>query len=377
MLLSILQLGIVAGSATLTSPVQSPSARQPLTIQNVSRLMTPGMNLGNTLEAIPNATAWGNPVPNETYFRSVRKAGFKSIRIPAAWTQYSDKEHNIDPKWMKHVTDVVRMAQKSDLIVMLNVHWDGGWLQPTAEEHAEAGAKLKKFWTQIAANFQSFDDRLLFAGTNETGVEGVYGPPTAENAKYQNGFNQIFVNAVRATGGRNRNRLLVVQAYNTDIDTCLRVNLEMPKDVVKDRLLMEVHFYSPFNFTLNEKSDIWQWGKTATDPKATDTWGNEDHVDEQFAKMKAAFVNKGVPVILGEYCSGMKKQFPGMDKYRRLWNQYVTESAVRHSLAPMLWDTGGIIDRKTGTYKDPELINMIMKAVKTKPLPVSSAAPKR
>lgn len=328
--------------------------------------MTPGMNFGNTLEAIPTQTSWGNPMPNEEFFSGVRKAGFQSIRIPVAWTQYSDSENNIDPKWMKHVTEVARMAQKADLYVMVNIHWDGGWLQPTVEKEAKATAKLSKFWTQIAENFKDFDDRLLLAGTNETGVEGQYTTPAAENAKIQNSFNQTFVNTVRATGGKNRNRLLVIQAYNTDIDTCLIFNTEMPSDVVKNRLLMEVHFYSPYNFTLNEKSEIWQWGKTATDPKATDTWGNEDHVDEQFAKMKTAFIDKGIPVILGEYCAGMKDKFPGMNKYRLLWNEYVTESAVKHGMVPMLWDTGSIIDRNTGVPKDTELIGMIIKAAKTK-----------
>jgi endoglucanase len=372
---AVLQLALVLSSPMATAPTGQATPSPSLSARNITRLMTPGMNLGNTLEAIPTQTSWGNPVPTDAYFRSLRKAGFKSIRIPAAWTQYSDAEHNIEGKWMRNVTRVVKQALDADLIVLLNVHWDGGWLQPTAEKEQTAAAKLKKFWTQIAANFREFDHRLLFAGTNETGVEGEYGFPTPENARIQNSFNQTFVDAVRVTGGRNRNRLLVVQAYNTDIDTGLKVNLEMPKDRVKDRLLMEVHFYSPYHFTLNEKSDIWQWGKTATDPTVTDTWGNEDHVDAQFAKMKAAFVDRGIPVILGEYCCGMKSRFPGMDKYRRLWNQYVTESSVRHGLAPMYWDTGSIIDRKSGVAKEPELVTMLIQASKAKPLPVKRAGP--
>jgi endoglucanase len=366
MILSLLQIAQVLVSPGDIAPHGSPPSMEAVSADNISQLMTPGLNLGNTLEAIPTETSWGNPVPNKEFFRSARKAGFRSVRLPVAWTQYSDENNNIDPKWMSHVTDVVRMAQNEDLIVMLNVHWDGGWLQPTKEKEAGATAKLAKFWTQIAKNFESFDDRLLFAGTNETGVEGEYGTPSDENAKIQNSFNQTFVNTVRATGGKNLNRLLVIQAYNTDIDACMKFNTAMPNDVVKNRLLMEVHFYSPYNFTLNEKSDIWQWGKNATDPKATDTWGNEDHVDAQFAKMKFAFIDKGVPVILGEYCAGMKSQFPGMDKYRRLWNEYVTESAVNHGLVPMLWDTGSIIARNTGIPKDTELIEMIIKAAKKK-----------
>lgn len=339
-------------------------AEDTLNTKNYLRLMSPGMNLGNTLEAIPTETSWGNPKPTEAYFKGVRAAGFRSVRIPIAWSQYSDSENNIRPEWMKHVTDVVRMAERADLYVMINVHWDGGWLQATPEKREAAAKKLSKFWQQIATNFKDFDDHLLLAGTNETGVEGQYGMPAPENAEIQNSYNQVFVRTVRATGGKNRDRFLVVQAYNTDIDACMKFNTVMPKDSVKNRLMMEVHYYSPYNFTLNDKSDIWQWGKTATDPKAKDNWGDEDYVDAQFAKMKAGFVEKDVPVILGEYCAGIKSRFPGMDKYRLLWDEYVTGSSFGHGMVPMLWDTGSAFDRQTGAPKDFEVIRRIRAAMK-------------
>jgi endoglucanase len=327
--------------------------------------MAPGINLGNTLEAIPKETSWGNPEPTEAFFKGVRAAGFKSVRIPVSWTQYSDGENNIQPTWMRHVTDVTRMALDADLYVMINIHWDGGWLQPTPQKQEAATQKLRKFWRQIATNFRDFDHRVMFAGTNETGVEGQYGMPAPENAAIQNRFNEAFVGTVRSTGGRNSDRYLVVQTYATDIDAGLKYNQTLPADSVKDRLMIEVHYYSPYNFVLNDKSDVWQWGKSATDPKATDTWGNEDYVDAQFAKVQAAFVDRGIPVILGEYSAGMKSRFPGMDKYRRLWDEYVTSSAVRHSMVPMLWDVGSIINRETGAPIDVDLIRRINLAVKS------------
>lgn len=335
-----------------------------LSATNYLKLMSPGINLGNTLEAIPTETSWGNPKPTNAYFKAVRKAGFGSIRIPIAWTQYADKNHRIDPNWMAHVTDVVRMAEAAGLFVLINVHWDGGWIQATYEKRETVNAKLAKFWTQIAANFKSFDDRLLLAGTNEIGVEGVYGPPTPENAEVQNGYNQVFVNAVRATGGHNKTRWLVVQAYNTNIDAAVQVNTTLPADSTKGRLMMEVHHYSPYNFTLNEKSDIWQWGAKATDPKATETWANEAYTDAQFQSMKSAFVDRGVPVLLGEYCAGLKPKYPGMKPFRNEWDRYVTSSAFRHGLVPMFWDTGSLFDRTTGKPKDPELIQILIEAAK-------------
>lgn len=316
--------------------------------------------MGNTLEAIPAVTSWGNPEPTDAYFRAVRKAGFRSIRLPVAWSQYADSDHRISAKWMTFVTNVVRMANRADLYVILNIHWDGGWMQPTPEKRELANEKLAKFWQQIATNFRNFDDRLLFAGTNEVMVEGDYGPPSAESAAIQNGFNQIFVRTVRATGARNKDRMLVVQGFNTEIDHAIKVNAVLPTDTVKNRLMFEVHYYSPYNFTLNEKSHIWQWGKTATDPAHTDTWGNEDYADAQFQKVKATFIDKGIPVILGEYGSGMKPQYPGMDVYRKLWNAYITRSAYSHGLIPMYWDTGGLFNRKTGNQTDPDVIKSII-----------------
>lgn len=116
-----------------------------------------------------------------------------------------------------------------------------------------------------------------------------YGPPSAEYAAVQNGFNQVFVDAVRATGGNNAQRHLVVQGFNTNIDNTLAVNT-LPRDTARQRLMMEVHFYDPYDFTLNAASHIWQWGAGATDPAATEPWGDEAHVDAQMQKMKTAWI---------------------------------------------------------------------------------------
>lgn len=353
--------------ALLIAGVTSSHAAESLTAKNALRLMSPGINLGNTLEAIPTATSWGNPEPNEAVFRAMRKSGFRSVRIPAAWSQYSDPKFKVSDKWMSHVERVVKMARKADLIVMLNVHWDGGWLEPTFKDREAAGQRLKTFWQQIATRFKNYDDRLIFAGTNEVHVKDNYGPPTAENAEVQNGYNQLFVDTVRKTGGPNAKRFLVVQSYNTNIGHAVKFNATLPKDTAKGKLMMEVHYYDPYNFTLNEKSAVWQWGAGATDPKATETWANEAYVDQQFGLMKKNFVDKGVPVLLGEYAAMTKKGFPGYEKYQRAWVGYVTKSAFRHGVVPMLWDIGidtGLFNRKTGAKQDPPLIDVIVSACK-------------
>src|SRR5687768_9567499 len=173
-------------------------------------------------------------------------------------------------------------------------------MQPTQAQQTYVNNRLRKFWTQIANNFRNHDDYLLFAGTNEVMVDGDYGTPTAEYYTVQNSFNQTFVDAVRATGGNNAVRHLVVQGFNTNIDHAYSF-ATLPNDSASGRLMMEVHYYDPYNFALNENSQIWQWGSIATHPAATETWANESWVDAQFQKMRARFVDQGVPVIVGEY----------------------------------------------------------------------------
>ena len=348
--------------------IATPAARaETLGIGNYLQKMSPGLNVGNTLEAIPKETSWGNPPPTEAYFKAVKAAGFKSIRLPVAWSQYADAKHQIRPDWLAHVKDVARKATGCGLYVLVNVHWDGGWMQPTNARKAAVNEKLAKFWTQIATDFRDFDEHILFAGTNEVHVDGNYGTPTAENVAVQNGFNQTFVDAVRATGGKNKTRFLVVQSYNTDIGHAVKFNASLPTDSAKGRLMMEVHYYSPYNFTLNDKSDIWQWGAKAKDPKATETWANEGFVDAQFQMMKSAFVDKGVPVLLGEYAAGLKRKYPEMRRYQTDWANYVTRSAQRHGVVPMYWDIGtasGLFDRTTGIPQDSDLIKAIVDAAK-------------
>lgn len=359
------------------SPTPGPTPTPaPLTAADLS----PGWNLGNTLEAIGSGTgpfttsqegAWGNPAATQALFDAVRAAGLKSVRIPVAWNQYADASGTIAPFWLNRVAEVVDYARNAGLYVMINVHWDGGWLQPTYTAQGAANAKLTKFWTQIADKFKAYDDHLLFAGTNEVMVTDVYSAPTAENCAVQNGFNQKFIDAVRATGGANASRWLVVQGYNTNIDYTISCNATLPTDSAVSRLMMEVHYYDPYNFTLNTGSSIWQWGATATLPAATETWANEAYADAQFRKIRTAFIDKGIPVILGEYAASLRTEHDPAGTYRTLWDKYVTRSAYQHGLVPVYWDNGytanhqsGLFNRATASAAFPDTIKAIVDAAK-------------
>ena len=363
---------VAEGRKRPPTPTPTPALASLGTPTQVVQAMAPGINLGNTLESINSwgtppytqsmETVWGNPAANQSIFNAYAAAGFKSVRIPVAWTEYADAQGNIAPFWMARVKQVVDMARKSGLYVIINIHWDGGWVQAKSSVQDAVNAKLTNFWKQIATAFNGYDDHLLFAGTNEIGVDGEFGPPTPSECTVQNSYNQTFVNAVRATGGNNAKRPLVVQAYQTNIDASVSCDATLPKDKATGRLIMEIHYYDPYDFTINGSSNIWQWGSIATDPSATETWANEAYTDGQFQKMKATFIDKGVPVIMGEYGAYNKPAYPGMDQYRLYWIKYVTHSAYTHGVVPMYWDTGDFFDRTTGAQKDPTAITTLINA---------------
>ncbi len=357
-----------SSSRSSSSIVGSSSSSGGLTSVQLTKLMGIGWNVGNSLDAVGGETNWGNPLITQQLINSVKAAGFKTIRLPIAWSKFSDETNFvIQTAWMDRVEQVVNYALTADMYVVINIHWDNGWMQPTNAQQNYVNNRLKIMWTQIANRFKNYDNRLLFAGTNEVMVEGDYGTPTAEYYTVQNSFNQTFVTAVRATGGGNANRFLVVQGFNTNIDHTVNF-AKIPTDTTTNHLLMEVHYYDPYNFTLNTNSNITQWGKNATNPSATETWANESWVDSQFQKMKTNFVDKGVGVILGEYGVVSRTNVGDHEGYRVYWNEYITKSAYTHGMVPIYWDNGyggnggmALFDRASGTQLYPNLIQVIVK----------------
>jgi endoglucanase len=360
----------LAGAAFGQASTGTSATMRDIASVQLAKQMSPGWNLGNSLESTGGETAWGNPPTTQALMDAVKAAGFKSVRIPVAWVQHADANDNISPVWMARVAEVVGYARQAGLYVLINTHWDGGWAQPRYAKQASVNARLKKLWTQIAQRFKDQDEHLLFAGTNEVMVDGDYGPPKPEYVAVQNGFNQVFVDTVRATGGNNARRHLVVQTFNTNIDWG-DAHFVVPRDTLPERLMVEVHYYDPYQFTGDTKGGIWQWGAKATQPAATLPGFNEAYVDAQFQKMKSRFVDQGMAVLMGEYGAMSKTEDDPAGTYRKHWAQYVTSSAVRHGIVPMWWDNGyagnhemGLFNRATGAQYFPDLIRTIVDSAK-------------
>lgn len=345
------------------------------TAQQAVKNIFAGWNIGNSLEAPEGETTWGNPAVSKTLIDGVKAAGFNAVRIPCAWNSHlvQDTEpFTIDAAWMSRVREVVDYAYGNGMYVIVNTHWDGGWLELHANT-ADCQAVVKKekaIWTQIANEFAQYGQRLIFAGNNEVrnkiGDNENWGMPSDEEREALEAYNQAFVDAVRATGGKNTQRNLVVQSWCCNPWRALDA-LTMPTDPTEGHLMVEVHFYDPMDFTHTDKK-IQRWGYRKGYYTA-DNDNQEDYVDNLFELLKENFVDKGYPVILGEYgtvCHTVTdKEIKKSDLY---YLEYVTQAAKSHGMAPFYWDNGqpkvgtfGIVSRYDGSVAVPHILNGIMK----------------
>jgi endoglucanase len=292
-----------------------------------------------------------------------------------SWShKLADKQNNlIALAWLQRVEEVLNYALDNDMFVKINVHWDGGWMDhPDFASQEAINSKLATLWEQIGAYFRDYDDRLLFAGTNEVHVDGDYGTPSSENLEVQNSFNQTFVTTIRATGGRNHYRHLVVQGFNTNINHTYN-GFVMPDDEVENRLMAEVHYYDPYEFALNEKAPFnTLWGEPYAEGDVTN-WGQEAWVNEAFGMMKEKFVDKGVPVIIGEYGAIHRTDLIG-EAYtahkasREYYLEYVTRAMIQNGLIPVYWDNGhagdngfALFNRSSGAVVDQGALDAIIR----------------
>ncbi len=354
-----------------------------------------GINIGNTMECNNSndetaETAWGNPLVNEDYIKGLKALGFNAVRIPCAWHSHilnlADETYTISPKWLERVKTVVSYCVDNDMYVVLNSHWDTGWLEDNIfllSVRRDILNEQTAIWTQIANYFNEFDEHLIFAGANEPGMNETSGHSEkwgerkgAEAITRLISYEQAFIDAVRATGGNNALRCLIFQGLGADISSTSDYMTTLPTDKVENRLIAEVHFYEPYQWALMTEDASWgntfyYWGKdnhkdgSAHNP----TWGEESHVDSQMAKMKAKFVDNGIPVIIGEFSSRILTYGPDSDealdqdlhkRSRAYYNQYVTKVAKDNGCAPFYWETGSEINRTDGTAKNQYAIDGIM-----------------
>jgi len=345
------------------------------TAQQIASKISIGCNLGNTLEAICGEDAWGAGHTSQQLIDSMKAAGFNTIRIPVAWFCHSDTiSSTIDEDWLARVKEVVDYCINDDLYVIINAHWDKGWLENRVNiaNQTEVNERQEAYWTQIAEYFKNYDEHLLFAGANEPNVHDA----TAMSVLMT--YHQTFIDAVRATGGNNSSRTLIIQGPSTDIEETNKLMKALPTDQISDRLMVEVHYYTPYQFCLMDKDADWgkmfyYWGKgnhSTTDVARNATWGEESDVEKFFGMMKTKFVDKGIPVIIGEYGAYKRNITSPSDKALHdasveYYHRYVVKSACNKGIIPYFWDTpGGLFNRSNGKILDQGVLNAIMLGAK-------------
>ncbi len=319
--------------------------------------MGAGINLGNTLDStglrdyrtdagdLEYETYWGNPKADKETFLAMKEAGFGTVRIPVTWEDHLDQSYHISEVWMDRVQEVTDMALAADLYVILDLHHEE-WLDLKTERAQEIEAAFAVVWEQIAARFRDYDERLLFESMNEprlrdSEVEWTSG--TEELRAMVNDLNAVFVETVRASGGGNRKRYLLICPYAGSSETDAMQGLIVPDD---GRLIVSVHMYTPYSFCQKEDGDL-QW----------DTAETRERIARAFSDMNSLFVERHVPVILTEFGCVDK----GNTEERLAWTNFYMEQSRRYGICCVWWDCGeyALLDREGKTWKFPEIVEAL------------------
>ena len=362
-----------------------------LTPEQVFNAMGPGWNMGNHMDAVSNGvsgeTIWGNAKCTQATFDNVKKAGFKAVRICTTWTGHIGEApaYRLEDKWLERVAEIVGYAEKAGLVAIVNTHHDETyWLDISkAYNNNTQNEKVKDeifcVWTQIARRFADKGEWLVFESFNEI-QDGGWGWSAAFQAnpdvqyKVLNDWNQVFVNAVRGAGGNNATRWLGIPGYAASPGFTI-TGLVLPKDYTNaNRLMVAVHDYDPYNYTLNTPL-VRQWGHTADkDKRCSDA--DEEGVVAVFDNLKKAYLDKNIPVYLGEM--GCSRHADEDFAYQQYYMEYFCKAAADRLLPMYLWDNGatgvgpekhGYFDHGTGAFVDAKaenLIGIMVKAVTTK-----------
>ena len=336
-----------------------------------------GWNLGNHFDAYNNGvsgeTAWGNPKATQATMNKVKAAGFSTVRIPVTWMGHigAAPDYKIDEKWLNRVAEVVGYAEAAGLNAIVNMHHDGAdsknWLDiKTAAKdpavHQQILDQVSAMWRQIADKFKDKGDFLIFEAFNEI-HDGGWGWGENRNdggKQYQclNEWNQAFVDAVRASGGENANRILGIPAYCTNVDIAVQTFV-MPEDVVEGRLIMAVHCYDPYDYTLPATKS--EWGHTADESKKV-SGNNEADLKRVFEKIYNNFIKKGIPVYMGEF-GCVNRATAREQAFQQYYLKYYAKLAKTYFVPSIIWDNGAkgagnekhaFIDHGTGEYCSPE-----------------------
>nr|WP_203806452.1 cellulase family glycosylhydrolase [Actinoplanes couchii] len=340
------------GGATPTTPPPSDPGGGSSDPEAIVAAMQPGWNLGNTLDAIPDETSWGNPLTTQALLRHVKSQGYNSIRLPITWSNHHGAAPNytIDAAWLARVKQIVDWALAEDLYVMINLHHDSWqWINTYPTDRTNVTARYTRLWTQISAAFRAYPEELVFESINEPQFAGT----TDDQQNYQAlaELDEIFVDLVRASGGANTTRLLVLPTLFTNADQGRLDALNAEFDALDDpNVAATVHFYGYWPFSVNIA------GGTRYDATV------EQDLIGTFDRVKASFVDRGIPVIIGEWALlNWDHNRPGVIERGEFLKflEAVGYHARTRGLTTMLWDAGQFLNRTELRWRDQGVHDII------------------
>ncbi|WP_240808877.1 cellulase family glycosylhydrolase [Microbispora catharanthi] len=314
--------------------------------------MQPGWNLGNTFDAIPDETAWGNPPTTRAMLHYVRSQGYNSIRIPVTWNDHQGPapDYTIDAAWLSRVRQVVDWSLAEGFYVMINLHHDSWeWINGYPGDRTTVMNRYTALWTQIAGTFRDYSPKLVFESINEPQFTGTSGD--SESDQVLNELNTEFVHLVRESGGGNATRLLVLPSLNTSSEQARVDALAATFTQLHDpNLAATVHFYGWWPFSVNIA------GGTRYDSNV------EQDLVGSFDRVYNTFVSRGIPVIVGEWALlAYDYTRPGIIE-RGEFLKYI-EAVGYHArirkLTTMLWDAGSFLDRNELRWRDQGVYEMM------------------
>lgn len=333
------------------------STNQKISSMQLVKEMGVGWNLGNTMDAKgKDETVWGNPVTSKAMIDIVKAQGFKTLRIPVTWQYHKGEapDYIIEKKWLDRVEEIVNYGLKNKMFVIINIHHDEEWILATYEKAPEVIEQLKKVWTQIANRFKEYDNDLIFETLNEVRLKGSpeeWKGGSDEGRDCINQFHAACVEAIRATGGNNTNRCIMISTYAASSTQIAMDELKLPSDT---NLIVSIHSYFPYELCLGKKRKNWG---TKSDKKA---------LDHELDRIHDTFVKKGTPVVMGEW--GTLNHNNPKDRVKHA--KYYTMACLKRGICPIWWDNGnsekgfGILDRKNLEWSFPEIADAIIKAYK-------------
>lgn len=338
-----------------------------ITAKELVSEMKIGWNLGNTLDAtgkkdLTSETAWGNPKTSKDMIDMIADAGFNVIRIPVTWMNHFGEapDYTIDEAWLDRVQEVVNYGIDNDMYVILNTHHEDWYNTPTYEKAEESKAELAALWAQIADRFEGYDEHLIFEGLNEPRLKGTsleWNGGDTESRDVVNQYNAVFVETVRKSGGNNDKRILMVTPYAASTEEKVMKDFKIPED--SGKIIVSLHAYSPYDFALNTKG---------TDKWSLDNQGDKDGVEYAFARAKEYFLDKDIPVIIGEFGSVNKMNLEA----RCAHAEFYVSKAKEYGIPCVWWDNGGFVGsgenfgllvRNELRWHDQELVDSLMKGV--------------